>query len=44
MTREELYTILKKEWEKTDQNDLESIKAYNRYARELRKQIQGDEE
>lgn len=44
MTREQMYAILKERWEKTDKNNLESIKAYNKYARELRKQIQEDEE
>lgn len=39
MTREQMYAILKEKWEKTDKNNLKAIKAYNMYARELRKQL-----
>ena len=39
MTREQMYAILKEKWEKTDKNDLKAIKAYNKYARELRRQL-----
>ena len=37
MTREEYYALLKEKHAQTNWNDLESIKAYNAYARELRK-------
>lgn len=37
MTREQYYELLKKRHEQTDWNDLESVKAYNEYARQLRK-------
>lgn len=39
MTRDEYYALLKIAHDQTDWNDLNSIKAYNEYARELRKQI-----
>lgn len=43
MSRDEYYQLLKEKHERTDWNDLESIKAYNEYARQLRKQIKEDE-
>jgi len=42
MTREEYYELLKQKHEQTDWNNLESIKAYNEYARELRKELRRD--
>ena len=39
MTQKEYYELLKKKYQQTDWTNLESVKAYNRYARELRKQI-----
>lgn len=42
MSRDEYYRLLKKKHEQTDWNSLKSIKVYNEYARQLRKQI--DEE
>lgn len=39
MDRDEYYRLLKKKHEQTNWNNLESIKAYNEYARQLRKQI-----
>ena len=36
MTSEEYYALLKERHEQTDWNNLDSIKAYNEYARELR--------
>ena len=42
MTREEYYVLLKERHEQVDWNNLESIRAYNEYARELRKQIDED--
>ena len=43
MTREEYYELLKVKHDQTDWNNLDSIKAYNEYARELRHLIQEDE-
>lgn len=40
MTREEYYELLKAKHALTDWNDLQSIKAYNEYARELRRQLE----
>lgn len=42
MTREELYEMLKKKWEQVDKNNLEEIKAYNRWARKLRKEYESE--
>ena len=42
MTWEEYYALLKERHKQVDWNDLESIRAYNEYARELRKQIDED--
>ena len=39
MTREEYYELLKKKHQQTDWTNLDSIKEYNEYARELRKQL-----
>ena len=39
MTREEYYELLKKKHQQTDWTNLESIRAYNEYVRELRKQL-----
>ncbi len=39
MTRKEYYELLKIKYAKTDWNDLASVKKYNEYARELRKQL-----
>lgn len=43
MTVEEMYKILKDLHEKTDWNNLESIKRYNQTARELRKMVEEDD-
>lgn len=43
MTREEYYALLKEKISETDFGNLESIKEHNRYARELRKQIETEE-
>lgn len=40
MTRDEYYRLLKAAHERTDWNDLNSIKAYNEYARQLRKELE----
>lgn len=37
MTREQYYELLKKRHEQTDWNNRDSIRAYNEYARQLRK-------
>ena len=42
MTRDQYYQLLKAKHEQTDWNDLASIKAYNEYARALRKQLDED--
>lgn len=39
MSRDEYYTLLKEAHERTDWSNLDSIHAYNEYARELRKQM-----
>lgn len=39
MTREEYYELLKEKHQQTDWTNLDSIKEYNEYARELRKQL-----
>ena len=36
MTLKEYYDILKKEWEKVNKNNLEEIKRYNEFKRQLR--------
>ena len=43
MTREEYYAALAEKHKQTDWNDLESIRAYNEYARQLRKELSEDE-
>ena len=43
MTREKYYALLKKKISETNFDNLESIKEYNRYAMELRKQIETEE-
>ena len=43
MTREEYYAMLKEKISETNFYNLESIKEYNRYAMELRKQIETEE-
>lgn len=42
MPRNEYYKLLKAAYERTDWNDLNSVKAYNEYARKLRKQLRED--
>ena len=44
MSREEYYELLKKKHEQTDWNNLQSIKAYNEYARMLRSLIEFHED
>ena len=36
MTLKEYYDILKEEWEKVNKNNLEEIKRYNEFKRQLR--------
>lgn len=43
MTREEYYRLLKEKHEQTNWNNLESIKAYNEYARQLRHEMEDKE-
>ena len=40
MTRDEYYAALKERLKQVDWSNLESIKAYNEYARELRSQME----
>ncbi len=40
MTQEEYYQFLKERYEKTDWDDLQSVKAYNEYARQLRSMLE----
>lgn len=42
MTSKEYYAALAKRHEQTDWNNLESVRAYNEYARMLRKQMEGE--
>ena len=42
MTREEYYALLAERHKQTDWNNRESIRAYNEYARMLRKQLEED--
>lgn len=44
MTREEYYAALAKKHEQTDWNNKESVRAYNEYARTLRKLIYEEED
>ena len=44
MTSEEYYAELKERHEQTDWNNLDSIKAYNQYARSLRQQMAAERE
>lgn len=39
MDREQYYELLKEKHDQTDWNDIESIKEYNEYARQLRKEL-----
>lgn len=39
MTWEEYYAVLAEEWKKVDKNNLEEIKRYNEFRRQLRKSI-----
>lgn len=39
MTRDGYYKILKERWDKVDKNNLDEIKAYNVFARALRKDM-----
>lgn len=43
MTRAEYYKLLEKKHKETDWKNLNSIKAYNEYARQMRKLIDEDE-
>lgn len=40
MTLEEYYRILKEMWEKVDKTNLEEIKRYNEFKRQLRKELE----
>jgi len=42
MTEKEYYEILKEKWEKVDKNSLEEIKQYNLFKRELRRELNGE--
>ena len=42
MSQDEYYAILKERWEQVDKNNLEAIRAYNEFKRQLRHQL--DEE
>lgn len=42
MTEQEYYKILKEKWEKVDKNNLEEIKQYNLFKRELRRELNGE--
>lgn len=40
MTNQEYYQILKEQWEQVDKNNLQEIKNYNEFKRQLRKELQ----
>lgn len=40
MTTDEYYKILKEWWEQVDKNNLQEIKNYNEFKRQLRKELQ----
>lgn len=44
MKSDEYYGLLKKKHEQTDWNSLASIKKYNEYARQLRREIESRED
>ena len=44
MTRDEYYTLLDEKHKQTDWNNIESVRAYNEYARMLRKQMEEEQE
>ncbi len=44
MTREEYYKALEAKKAQTNDNDLQSIKDYNEYARQLRSQMEWEED
>ena len=39
MTIYEYYEILRKKWERVDKNNLQEIKQYNEFKRQLRKEL-----
>ena len=39
MTTDEYYKILKERWERVDKNNLQEIKNYNEFKRQLRKEL-----
>ena len=39
MTLEEYYELLKSAWERVDKNNLQAIKQYNEWKRELRREV-----
>ena len=43
MSRAEYYELLKKKHEQTDWNDLNSVRAYNEYARMLRQMLREED-
>lgn len=43
MTQEKYYELLKKKHEETDWNNLQSVIAYNEYARMLRRQMEWED-
>ena len=43
MTREDMYKLLEEKHKQTDWDNLESVKAYNEYARRLRSQLEWEE-
>ena len=44
MTRDEYYALLAEKHRQTNWNDRESVRAYNEYARMLRKQLEEEED
>lgn len=42
MTRAEYYAALAEKHKQTDWNNLDSVRAYNEYARQLRKLLEGE--
>lgn len=44
MTRDEYYAVLKERYKQVDWSNRESIKAYNEYVRELRSQMEWEDD
>ena len=43
MTQTEYFAILKEKWEQVDKDDLNAVRAYNEFKRQLRHQLDEEE-